>query len=69
MDQFHFVHLAIAAILAISAWITTGRLKRRMNRALNRNATDSDILSINRWVEVEQAEDKKRGYTKSTTSK
>jgi len=62
---FTLVYVAIAAGAAISAWIVGVRMRRRIHRALGRKATDMELTSINTWFEVEDAEQKQRGYTHS----
>jgi len=51
-----FLFIAISAILA---WIKTVIARRRMARALGREVTSRETMSINTWIAVDKAEKKK----------
>jgi hypothetical protein len=40
----------------ISAWITGLVMRRRMRRALGRRVSDRELVSINTWMRVKEAE-------------
>ena len=42
--------------LAVSGWIVTTRVRRRMKKSLGRNATDLELASLKTWMRVEEAE-------------
>jgi len=56
------INLVIIAVMAISGWITTIRLRRRVRRALRRDVSDAELTSINTWMEVADEEEKDRFY-------
>ena len=44
---------------AISAWITALRMKRKIRKTLGREASDTDLTSLNTWMQVEEKEKRK----------
>jgi hypothetical protein len=42
--------------LAVSGWIVTMQVQRRMKKSLGRNATDLELASLKAWMRVEEAE-------------
>ena len=53
------IALIIAGVTSISAWIIGVRMKRKIRKDLGREATDADLSSIETWMQVEEAEQKK----------
>ena len=51
---------AAVIALALSGWIVTMRVRRRMKKSLGRNATDLDLVSLNTWMRVDETEQKNR---------
>ena len=62
-----WVKLAILAIVIVSGWIGTMRLRRRMKKALGRDVSETELTSLNAWMEIEERQEKSRGYTPSTS--
>jgi hypothetical protein len=60
------IYLVIGLVITISGWITTYRLRKRMRLALGRDVTSAELTSISTWMEVEDQEERRRGYTSST---
>jgi hypothetical protein len=51
------VRLLLVLIVAIvSSWITAFRMRRRMRKALGRNVREDELVSINDWMKVAEAE-------------
>jgi hypothetical protein len=46
-------------VSAVSLWVTTLRMRRRLKRALGRTAKGAELLSIRTWIEVDEAEKRK----------
>ena len=68
MDIYEIMlYAVIALVVAISSWILKVKLQRRMKRALGRKVDDSELTSINRWIEVEENEARRRAYTTYTS--
>jgi len=42
--------------LAVSGWIVTMRVRRRMKKSLGRKATDLELASLKTWMAVKEAE-------------
>jgi len=51
--------LIIILIVLLSGWITTLQMRRRARKALGRKISDSELSSINTWMDVEEAEKRK----------
>ncbi|PYP83556.1 MAG: hypothetical protein DMG65_24150 [Candidatus Angelobacter sp. Gp1-AA117] len=61
IGSFHELYLlAMAIALTVSGWIVTIRVRRRIRKALGRKATDLELVSLNTWMQVDEAEKKKR---------
>jgi hypothetical protein len=43
-------------VTTVSAWITALRMRRRIRRSLGRKASDAELISINTWMKVNEAE-------------
>jgi len=50
------VFAAIIIGTTVSGWIVTVQMRRRMKKSLRRNATDLELVSLNTWMRVEEAE-------------
>jgi membrane protease YdiL (CAAX protease family) len=46
--------------LAVSTWIISIRMRRKIKRDLGREATDADLTSIDTWIKVEEVEERNR---------
>ncbi len=53
--------LSIIIVSSILAWITAVRMRRRIKRALGKKVSDMELTSLNTWMEVDEAEEGKRG--------
>ncbi len=51
---------AAVIALALSGWIVTMRVRRRMKKSLGRKATDLELASLNTWMRVEEAEQREQ---------
>jgi len=51
--------IAIVVVSTISAWVTAYRMRRRARKALGRDIRDSELTSLNTWMEIEEAEKRK----------
>ena len=40
----------------ISAWITAFKMKRKIRKTLGRPASDTELTSLNTWMQVEEKE-------------
>ncbi len=63
MERFFWLIVIIAT--AISGWITKMEVSRRAKRALGRKVSDAELVSLNTWIEVTNAEDKQNEHMKS----
>jgi len=45
---------------SVTAWIIGIRMRRKIRKDLGRKATDADLTSIDTWMEVEAAEERKK---------
>jgi hypothetical protein len=52
---------ARAAALAISDWILGFRMRRRVKRALDIEASELELTLLSTWIRVEEAEESHRG--------
>jgi len=50
------IQVVVMTAMTIGAWITAFRMRRRIKRALGRNATETDLTSIGTWMKVDEAE-------------
>ncbi len=59
----HILYLiGLVVVTTVSAWITAMLMRRRIRRALGkRDISDTDLTSINTWMEVEDAEERHKG--------
>src|SRR5512140_2714992 len=48
--------IAVIIFTAVSGWIVGVRMRRRARRALGRNVSDGELVSLNTWMEVQDAE-------------
>ena len=44
---------------SISAWITAIKMKRKIRKTLGRPASDTELTSLNTWMQVEEKERRK----------
>lgn len=44
---------------SLSAWIIGFLMRRKIRRDLGRGATEADLTSIDTWIKVDEAEEKK----------
>ena len=51
--------IVILIIAAVSGWITAFKMRRRAKKALGREIRDSELTSLNTWMDVEEAEKRK----------
>ena len=49
-------YLVIGIVMAVSGWIATRRVQKRMRRALGKEVTVIEIASITSWMKVLEAE-------------
>ena len=57
---FYYLAASIAAIvIGISGWIFATRMRRRIKKDLGRAADDSDLASLETWMNVDAVEEKK----------
>jgi hypothetical protein len=48
--------LFILIVMVVSSWITALRMRRRMRKALGRKVREDELVSINDWIKVAEAE-------------
>ena len=58
--------LVVIIFTVVSGWIMGVRMRRRARRALGRRVSDGELLSINTWMEVQQAEQRENPRTEPT---
>jgi len=51
--------ILILVIAGVSGWITAHQMRRRARKALGREIRDSELTSLNTWMDVEEAEKRK----------
>jgi hypothetical protein len=54
------IYGAVIIASIVSAWITGVKMRRKIRRDLGRKATDSDLTSIDTWMEVDEVEQRNR---------
>lgn len=54
------VEIAALIALAVSGWIVTTRVRRRMQKSLGRSATDLELASLKTWMKVEEREQQEK---------
>ena len=61
--HLHIYYLiGLVIVTTVSAWITAMVMRRRIRRALGkRDISDAELTSINTWMEVEDAEERRKG--------
>ena len=59
-----YIHLWIFAIVILAGWIGTAVAKRRMRKSLGRNVSETELTSLNAWMEIEEKQERERGYVK-----
>ena len=50
-------------ITVVSSWITGIRMRRKISKDLGRKATEADLTSIATWMDVDEAEERKKRNT------
>jgi len=58
--------LVVIIFTVVSGWIMGVRMRRRARRALGRRVSDGELLSINTWMEVQQAEQRENPRNEPT---
>ena len=58
IGTLHILGVVIGA--AVSGWIVTMQVQRRMKKSLGRNATDLELASLKTWMRVEEAEQREK---------
>jgi hypothetical protein len=61
MDLKDLFMIVAIAVTTIAGWITAIRLRRRVRRALGKEATDTELTSFDTWMKVDEAEERKSG--------
>jgi len=51
-----FVGFVAMIAVAISGWIVTRQVRRRMKKSLGRSASDLELASLKTWMAVEERE-------------
>jgi hypothetical protein len=54
--------IAFVIATTVAAWVTAFRMRRRIKKALGKNATDIELTSISTWMNVDEKE--QRGENK-----
>lgn len=52
------VALTVIAFTTISGWIVAFQMRRRLRRTLGRKVTDTELVSITTWMQVEDEEER-----------
>jgi len=61
MDVVSTIYIFGAMIvMAISGWLVTRQVRRRMKKTLGRNPNDLEMASLKTWMQVDEAEDRDR---------
>jgi hypothetical protein len=53
--------ILVIVVTTISGWIMASRMRRRVRRALGREATDNELTSFSLWIKVDEAEERNKG--------
>jgi hypothetical protein len=61
MDLKDLLMIVAIAVTTIAGWITAIGLRRKVRRALGKEATDTELTSFDTWMKVDEAEERKRG--------
>jgi hypothetical protein len=57
---FYYLAASIAAIIiGVSGWVLATRMRRRIRKDLGRVGDDADLASLETWMKVDEAEQKK----------
>ena len=60
-DMFDLlIDLAALVAVAVSGWIVTKQVRRRMQKALGRSASDLELASLTTWMKVEEREQQEK---------
>ncbi len=60
MGSLHVLVLICVAIGGtVSGWIVTVQVRRRIKKSLGRRASDLDMVSLQTWMQVEEAEQRR----------
>ena len=64
MDLFDGIYIFGGMIaMAVSAWLVTRQVRRRMQKTLGRNPNDLEMASLKTWMQV-QADEEQREASK-----
>ena len=55
-----FVGFVAMIAVAISGWIVTRQVRRRMKKSLGRSASDLELASLKTWMKVEEREQQEK---------
>ena len=61
MGSAKLLWIGIVTVTTITGWIAGMRMRRRVRRVLRKEVADAEFASINLWMEVEDAEERKGG--------
>ena len=50
------IALSIAIWISVTGWIVAVRTRTRMKKSLGRKPSDLEMISLNTWMQVEEAE-------------
>jgi hypothetical protein len=63
MASFHHFRILYLIVFligsTISAWIAAYKMKRKIRKTLGRSASDTELTSLNTWMQVEEKERRK----------
>jgi hypothetical protein len=54
------IDLAAVIAVAVSGWIVTRQVQRRMRKSLGKTPTDLELASLKTWMKVEEAEQQEK---------
>jgi len=61
MDVVSTIYIfGVMIAMAISGWLVTRQVRRRMKKTLGRNPNDLEMASLKTWMQVDEAEDRDR---------
>ena len=58
--------IVVIVFTAVSGWIVGVRMRRRAKKALGRDLSDGELVSINTWIEVQDAEHRENPRSEHT---
>jgi hypothetical protein len=61
MNTNNLASLLVGTVIAIKGWILGIAMRRRARKALDRELTNTELTSLTTWMNVEDAEDRRRG--------